>query len=176
MLWIPFFPTKNVLHDTNWTFSTRVFSCRFFGNGFSWLFKDLQRLNAQRQKSLFLYQIVVSLAKQCISMVWFTNSWFYLSRKKYIVAMFSCFREKRTKFLLREVYLLAWCLAMLNWSRRHAFIYTTKTWNLGVFFYRFSKVFAENNKKYSTGNEEWIESERATITSDCVLYNHLSIS
>ena len=36
-------------------------------------------------------------------------------------------------------------------------------------FYIFSKVFAENFiKKYSTGNEEWIEFETATITSDYV--------
>ena len=45
------------------------------------------------------------------------------------------------------------------------------------FFYSSSKVFAENFiKKYSTGNEEWIEFETATITSDYVLHNHLSIS
>ena len=35
-------------------------------------------------------------------------------------------KEKRRKFLLREVYLLARCL-MLNRSRRHAFMYATKT-------------------------------------------------
>ena len=39
------------------------------------------------------------------------------------------------------------------------------------FFYSFSKVFAENFiKKYSTGNEEWIEFETATITSGYVLH------
>ena len=31
-------------------------------------------------------------------------------------------------------------------------------------------------KIYSTGNEEWIESETATITIDYALHNHLSIS
>ena len=31
-------------------------------------------------------------------------------------------------------------------------------------------------KKYSTGNEEWIDFETATITSDYVLHNNLSIS
>ena len=31
-------------------------------------------------------------------------------------------------------------------------------------------------KKYSKGNEEWIEFETATITSNYVLHNHLSIS
>ena len=48
--------------------------------------------------------------------------------------------------------------------------------NLSVFL-QFFEVFAENFiKKYSTGNEEWIEFETATITSDYVLHNHLSIS
>ena len=31
-------------------------------------------------------------------------------------------------------------------------------------------------KKYSTGNEEWIESETALMESDYVLHNHLSNS
>ena len=26
---------KNVLHDRNWTFSTQLFSCRYFGGKFS---------------------------------------------------------------------------------------------------------------------------------------------
>ena len=69
-------------------------------------------------------------------MVWFPHSWFYLSRKKCIVGMFSCFKKSEKKNLLLEVYLLARCL-MLNWSRRHAFIYATKTWNLWVFFLQF---------------------------------------
>ena len=34
VLWIPYFPTKNVIHDKNRTFSTRVFSCRFSAVGF----------------------------------------------------------------------------------------------------------------------------------------------
>ena len=76
--------------------------------------------------------------------------------------MFSSLR-KANKKLLREVYLLARCL-ILNWSRRHAFTYARKTWNLLVIFYSFSKVFAEKKyKKYSTASEEWIESETATL-------------
>ena len=31
-------------------------------------------------------------------------------------------------------------------------------------------------KKYSIGNEEWIEFETATITGDYVVHNHFSIS
>ena len=42
VLWIPYFPTKNILHDKNRTFSTRVFTCRFFSSRFSWPFKDFQ--------------------------------------------------------------------------------------------------------------------------------------
>ena len=92
-------------------------------------------------------QVWFSLAKQCISKVWFPNSWFYLSRKKRIVAMFSCFK-KSENFLQREVYSLVGCLILI-WSGRHAFIYATKTWNLWVFlfvclfFYSFSNVFEE---------------------------------
>ena len=51
VLWIWFFPTKNVLCDKKRTFSTRVFSCRFFSNRFSWPFKDLKRLNAKNHCS-----------------------------------------------------------------------------------------------------------------------------
>ena len=104
VLWIPYFPTKNVIHDKNRTFSTRVFSCRFFSSRFFWPFKDLKySIDTQHQNSLFLlvYQIWVSLAKQCISMVWFPNSWFYLSRKKCIVAMFSYFKKSENKFTTR---------------------------------------------------------------------------
>ena len=39
---VPYFPTKNVLHDKNRTFSMRVFSCRFFSSRFSWPFQDLK--------------------------------------------------------------------------------------------------------------------------------------
>ena len=39
VLWIPYFPTKNVLHEKNRTFSTRVFSCKFFSTSFSWPFE-----------------------------------------------------------------------------------------------------------------------------------------
>ena len=96
--------------------------------------------------------ITIIITKQCISMVWFPKSWFYLSRKKCILAIFSYFKksEKEFKILLRKVYLLARCL-MLNWSWRHAFIYATKTLNLWLSF--FFTVFGRY-KKYSTGNKE----------------------
>ena len=60
VLWIAHFPTKNVLHDKNRTFSKRDFSAvgsRDF----------LKTLKTQRQKSLFLYKSAwFSLTKQCI--------------------------------------------------------------------------------------------------------------
>ena len=67
-----------------------------------------------------------------------------LSSKKCIVAMFSCFK-KSEKVLLCKVYLLAWCV-ILNWLRRHAFIYATKTWNL-CFLNSLRKVFMEKHVK-----------------------------
>ena len=42
VLWIPHFPSKNILHHKNQTFSTRVFTCRFFSSRFPWPFKDFQ--------------------------------------------------------------------------------------------------------------------------------------
>ena len=86
VLWIPYFPTKNVLHDKNRTFSTRVFTCRFFSSRFPWPFKDFED---PTPKSHVPVQVWFSLAKQCVSMVWFPNWGFYLSGRKCIVAMFS---------------------------------------------------------------------------------------
>ena len=43
------------------------------------------------------------------------------------------------------------------------------------FFTVFRTLLRKLYKKYSTTNEEWIEFESATITSDYVLHNHLSI-
>ena len=48
VFWIPFFPTKSILHDKNRTFSTRDFTCRFFSSRFSF--------KTQRQKVMFLYK------------------------------------------------------------------------------------------------------------------------
>ena len=43
-------------------------------------------------------------------------------------------------------------------------------------FLQFFESFRGIYEKYSIGNEEWIEFETATITSDYVVHNHLSIS
>ena len=55
VLWIPYFPTKNIFHDKNRTFSTRVFTCRFFSSRFSW--PALKTFKTQRQKVMFLYKL-----------------------------------------------------------------------------------------------------------------------
>ena len=39
----------------------------------------------------------------------------------------------------------------------------------GYFFTVFRKFSGKSNKKYSTGNEEWIKSETASLTGDYVL-------
>ena len=51
VLWIPYFPTKNIRHDKNRTFSTRVFTRRFFSSRFLGLLKTFK---TQRQKVVFL--------------------------------------------------------------------------------------------------------------------------
>ena len=42
--------------------------------------------------------------------------------------------------------------------------------SMGIFF------TGKTYKKYSTGNEVWLESQTGTITSDYVVHNHLSSS
>ena len=83
-------------------------------------------------------------------MIWLPNSWFYLSRKKCIVAMFSYFKKSEKKKLLREVYFLARCL-VLNWSRRHAFIICHKNMKSMRFFF-FLQFFESFRGKYKLTN------------------------
>ena len=52
----------------------------------------LKTFKTQRQKEVWFL-----LAKQCISMAWFPNTWFYISGRKCIVAMFSCLKTKSEK-------------------------------------------------------------------------------
>ena len=159
---VPYFPTKNVLHDKNRTFSMRVFSCRFFSIRFSWPFQDLKDWAPKTTVPVSDLSFTGKAIMECISMVWFPNSWFYLSRKKCIVAMFSCFKKSEKKFTTRGLFITR-CL-MLNWSRRHAFMYATKTWNLWGFFTVFRNFFCgKMYKNYSTGKKKWIESEIETI-------------
>ena len=47
---------------------------------------------------------------------------------------------------------------------------------MGIFLQFFESFRGKIYNKNSKGNEEWIECETATITSDYVLHNHLSIS
>ena len=47
---------------------------------------------------------------------------------------------------------------------------------MGIFLKFFESFRGKIYKKYSAGNEVWIESETTTITSDYVVHNHLSIS
>ena len=67
----------------------------------------LKTFKTQRQKVMFLYKSDFHWQSNA-----FPNSWFYLSRRKCIIAMLSCFKTKSEKNLTREVYLLARCLYM----------------------------------------------------------------
>ena len=46
----------------------------------------------------------------------------------------------------------------------------------GIFLQFLESFPGKIYKKYSIGNEVWLESQTGTITSDYVLHNHLSIS
>ena len=96
-------------------------------------------------------------------MVWFPNSWFYFtSRKKCIVAMFSCFKKSK-----KNIY---WARSLVKLISKTPVYICHKNMKSMGFFLHFLKVFAENIYKiYFTGNEEWIESETVTITCDYVV-------
>ena len=79
----------------------------------------------------------------------------------------------KNEFFTRRGLFIAGCL-VLNWSRRHAFIYATKMWNLWGVLQFLESFRVKCSKTHFTGNGEWIESKRATITSDYVLHKHLS--
>ena len=86
--------------------------------------------------------------------------------------------RKAKKKLPREVYLLARynCLMFKLIVEIRVYICHKNMKFRGFFFTVFQSFRGKIYKIYSTGNEEWIESETATITSDYVLHNHLSIS
>ena len=48
--------------------------------------------------------------------------------------------------------------------------------SMGIFLQFLESFPGKIYKKYSIGNEVWLESQTGTITSDYVLHNHLSIS
>ena len=87
--------------------------------------------------------------------------------------MFSCFKKSEKFFTTRGLF----TSAMSHVKLIARFYIRHKNMKSMGFFTAVSKVFAEKyNKKYSTGNEELIEFETATITSDYALHNHFSIS
>ena len=86
-----------------------------------------------------------------------------------IVAMFSCFKTKsQRKFTTQGL-----CISAMS----HVELITeTKNMKSMRFFLQFFERYCGKfYKKCSTRNEEWIKFESATITSDYVLHNHLSI-
>ena len=108
---------KNVLHDKNWTFSTQVFSCRFFSSRFSWPFKDFKdstpKITFPAYKSDFHWQSNAFL-------------WFDFKTHGLLIK-----EEKRKIILLREIYLLARCF-MLNWSRTAAYSHVSLPIKIGA--------------------------------------------
>ena len=70
-------------------------------------------------------------------MVWFPNLWFYLSGRKCIVAMFSCFKTKSQRTFTTQ----GLCISAMS----HVELITeTKNMKSMRFFYSFLNVIAEN--------------------------------
>ena len=149
MLWILCFPTKNFLHDKNQTFSTRVFTSRFFSYRFSWPFKDFQD---STPKIHVRVQFWFPLVKQCISVVWFPNSWSYTSGRKCIVAMFSCLKTKSEKeFTTRGLFISAMSHVKLI-AKTSVYICHKNVTSMG-FLQLFESFHRKIDKKYLIGND-----------------------
>ena len=90
--------------------------------------------------------------------------------------MFSCFKTKSEKnnYHVRFQFISVMSHVKLIAETR---VYICHKNMKSMGFLQFSESFrGKIYKKYSIGNEEWIEFETATITSDYVVHNHLSIS
>ena len=90
--------------------------------------------------------------------------------------MFSCFKTKsEKKFTTRGLFISAMSHVKLITETR-VYICHKKMKPMVFFLQCFESFGRKIYKNYFTGNEEWIEFETATITSDYVLHNYLSIS
>ena len=90
--------------------------------------------------------------------------------------MFRCFKTKsEKKFTTRGLFISAMSHVKLITETRVYLCHKKKKKSM-VFFIVFESFEGKFYKNYSTGNKEWIEFETATITSDYVPHNHLSIS
>ena len=69
-------------------------------------------------------------------MVWFPPSWFYLSRKKCIVGMFSCFKKSEKKFAKRGLFISAMSHVKLIAETR-VYICHKNMKSIGIFFLQF---------------------------------------
>ena len=89
--------------------------------------------------------------------------------------MFSCFKTKKGKTITtRGLFISAMSHVKLI-AKTSIYICHKNVKSMG-FLQFFESFRGKIYKKYSIGNEEWIEFETATITSDYVVHNHLSIS
>ena len=135
--------------------------------GFLGLFKTSK---TQRQKVMFLYKS--DFTGKAMHFYGLISKLVVLhTGRKCIVAMFSCLRQKaKKKFTTRGAMSLVKLIAKTSVYICHE---NVKSIRVLQFFESFrGKIY----NKYSIGNEERIEFEIETITSDYVEHNHLSIS
>ena len=92
-----------------------------------------------------------------------------------MAAMLSCFKtESEKKITTRCVFISAMSHLKLI-AETCAYICHKKMKSV-EFLQFFESFHGKMYKKYSVGNDKWIEFETAAITSDYVVHNHLSIS
>ena len=94
--------------------------------------------------------------------------------------MFSYFKKSEKMFAARGLFISAMShVKLIAETRVYICHKNMKSMSFFVclFFLQFFERFrGKIYKKYSTGNEEWIESETALMQRDYVLHNHLNIS
>ena len=85
--------------------------------------------------------------------------------------MFSCFKKSEKKLTTQGLFVSAMSHAKLTAETR-VYLCHKAMKSMVIFLQFFESCRSKIFKKYSTGNEEWIESETATITTDYAVHNH----
>ena len=135
----------------------------------------LKTFKTQRQKVTFLYKSHFHL--QSNAFLWFdfqTCGFTYQGGNASQQCSAALRQKAKKKFTTRGLFISAMShVKLIAETRVYICHKNMKSMGFLQFFESFrGKIY----KKYSIGNEEWIEFETATITSDYVLHNHLSIS
>ena len=134
----------------------------------------LKTLKTQRQQSLFLYK--TDFHWQNNAFLWvICKLMVFLIKEEMHWRMFSSLRKARKKNTSRGFFISTLPHVKLI-AEIHVYARHKNMQSMGIFLQFLESFPGKIYKKYSIGNEVWLESQTGTITSDYVLHNHLSIS